>query len=159
MRILLVVGLATGTALGQETCARTPELAVVGKAAAPGELGESGGYRVEAVKRDLVGRGSWAVVRSCAHPEWPAYMLPAPVDVKAQPPVAKLASAELAVRAGERVFVRSNSTASRMQMAGIANRSGVIGDVIPVSMAVFGTEGSEHRVQAVIKGKGEVELR
>lgn len=159
MRILLVVGLATGTVFGQAKCARTPELAVVGVAAAPVELGESGGYRVETVKRDLVGRGSWAVVRSCSHPEWPAYMLPAPVDVKAQTPVTKVASVELAVRAGERVFVRSNSTSSRMQMAGIANRSGMVGDLIPVSMAVFGSEGSERRVQAVIKGKGEVELR
>lgn len=153
-RLLLLLSVLVSVAPAQMTCSRTPELAAGGVPGRSTEFGESGGYRVVAVRRDLVGQGTWAEVRACAHPEWPAYIVPASAEAV---PTQKR-PLELAVRFGERVFVRQNTASARIQIVGIADRSGAIGDQIPISIASFGDQGMVRR-NAVIRGKGEVELQ
>src|ERR1700722_19179609 len=67
---IAILLLGVGACSAEVTCFRTPAQAAV-------QVGqqEGGGYRLEFVRADVFGRRSWASVKSCAHPEWPAVIV------------------------------------------------------------------------------------
>jgi hypothetical protein len=142
------------------SCFRTAKQAAL-------QVGEQdgGGYRLELVRWDpLRGRG-WASVRSCAHPEWPAVMVPADAvdshlsDDKA---VAKVGHMEpvgrMDVTGGSLVRVVMADAMVRMEMSGVAQSGGRLGDRIQVRILGPADGGQERVLDAVIRSAQFVEV-
>ena len=144
---LMLAGIGTGRA--EVSCFRT-----VAQAAVQVGEQEGGGYRLEFVRADAFGRRRWASVRSCVHPEWPAAVVQTGVQA------AKTAAAEettraaepMVVRAGDRVRVVESDAVSRLEMAGVAQASGRVGDRLAVRILAAGDGGEELVVEAVVRG-------
>ena len=145
--------------------------AVSGRAQVDGCDFADEGSRMVAVKRDAVKDLHWAVMVDCAHPEWPAKLVPLAgkdvVAVSAQtaavikaPAAVVNEGASLVVRAGETVRVWSNNGMVKMEMTGVAQESGGVGKRIRVRMLRQGMESiaTEKVVTGLVAGLGSVEM-
>jgi hypothetical protein len=155
-----------GACRADVSCYRTAKQAAV-------QVGEQdgGGYRLEYVRWDPLGGRGWASVRSCAHPEWPAVMVPADAvdshlsDDKA---VAKVGHMDVVrqmepvgrmdVMGGSLVHVVMADSMVRMEMSGVAQASGRLGDRIQVRILGPADGGEERVLDAVIRSAEFVEV-
>ncbi len=160
MQILTFVALVLvcGTCRADVSCFRTAKQAAV-------QLGEQdgGGFRLEFVRWDEVGGRGWASVRSCVHPEWPAAMLPADGTHRSdRPAVASVGQPSPAmhmdVMGGSLVHVVLADAVVRMEMTGIAQSSGRVGDRIRVRIAGPADAGEERVLDSVIRSAQFVEV-
>jgi hypothetical protein len=157
MMIFLAMALSAGFARGEVSCFRTPAQAAVGV----GEQ-EGGGYRLEFVRRDALGGRTWARVRNCAHPEWPGVLVRSAVRLAAEPhlnddkAVIEMVHPEMV--AGKRVRVVSGDAMVRLQMTGVAQASGRVGELIQVRILAPGGDGEGRMEVAVIRSPELLEL-
>ncbi len=126
-----------------------------------------GRFRVESVRRDaLLGR-SWAVVRSCEHPERPAVvmeMLRQAGDEAAARGRLRAGNVAATVRtetpvliAGATVQVVRVEQNVRLEMAAVAQRSAGMGERVRLRVVREAGEGEEF-VEGVVRGAGLVEM-
>ncbi len=118
------------------------------------------GFRLEGIRLDRVGGGRWARVVSCLHPERPGMAVRIAGD-GAEVQVAGAAAGKLfgvgrtLVAIGSVVQVVQVEANVRLELAGVAQENGALGDAIRVRV---GAAGLEHFVAAVVRGEGLVEL-
>lgn len=156
--LVAVIGILTGTGRGEGSCFRTPTQAGV----QVGEL-EGGGYRLVFVRLDRFSGRSWAGVRSCVHPEWPALLVAGGLPVLGYAPEGKAfkdggRSAAPDIVGGKTVKVLQANPLVRIEMGGVAQASGYVGDRIWVRMLGPGNEGNAHFELAVIRSRELVEV-
>lgn len=150
-----VLGMA-GCCAAQQGCYRSAMAA----AAAAGTQ-DAKGFRVESVRYDAFSRAGWAMVRNCAHPEWPGQMVRvAGVTKAAAPMVQQVVRAAVAlpplVVAGTRVRVVKLEAAVRMELTGVAQASARAGEQVEVRLLTDGDR--EQFVAALVRGDGSVEM-
>ena len=164
-------------------CFRSPaEAALMG---ADGVSG-TGGFRVEGVRRDVLLGRSWAVVRSCEHPERPAVVVEmlrlagngALAEMSGLPGRGRLRAREAAAGsqavwptekqaaaraetpvlvAGATVQVVRMEQNVRLTMAAVAQRSAAMGERVRLRVVREAGE-SEQFVEGVVRGAGLVEM-
>jgi hypothetical protein len=157
--VFLMMLLSAGFARAEVSCFRTPAQAVAGV----GEQ-EGGGYRLERVRRDAVGGKTWARVRSCAHPEWPGVVVrgldggleSSTSHGRDDKAVANMGHPEIV--AGKRVRVVSGDAMVRLEMTGVAQSSGHVGELIPVRILAPGGDGAGRIERAVVRSAELLEL-
>lgn len=151
--VLVLAGSASCRA--EVNCFRTPAMAAV-------QVGEQegGGYRLDFTRRDEVGGRTWATVRSCSHPEWPAVVVATAGTVKPRLSGGK-AVAEVRqpiMRGGTTVRVVQGDAMVRLEMAGVAQANAGVGERVLVRLLSAG-DGAEERVaEAVVRSAYVVEL-
>lgn len=154
LRIFLVMLAGVVGCWGEGSCFRT-----VAQAAVQVGEAEGGGYRLEYVRVDPFGGRSWAGVRSCVHPEWPAVLVAGRESV--QPHLNRdQAAIEMGhpdVVGGRQVRVVQLDRMVRMEMTGTAMGSGRIGDRVWVRIA--GVDGGSGRLElGLVQGLGQLEV-
>ena len=149
----LLVGLSLpGVGLGQGECFRT-----VREAASQAGVRDGEGFRLEGVTADRMGSGSWARVVRCGHPEQPGAM----VKVKGAATVLQAGRAAqqevrmLLVKTGTVVRVVGLDAMSRLEMAGVAQGDGAVGERVKVRVP---SDGEARFVEGLVKGEGLVEM-
>ena len=101
-------------------------------------------------------------MRSCAHPEWPAVIVPAggraslDAYLSADKTVAKMGHMD--VLAGRPVRVVMADAVTRLEMNGVAQNSGRVGDTVRVRILTPGNSGEEHFVDAVVRSPDVLEM-
>ena len=152
--------LGAGACKAESHCFSTPLQAAL-------QVGEQegGGYRLELVRRDALSGRSWARVRSCAHPEWPAMVVPAEgALIRDQAAYADhgravaqyVPASELVVKVGHPVTVIDLQALTRIEMPGIAQSSGRVGERVWVRI-VAPPGGEDRTVQGIVRGARMVE--
>jgi hypothetical protein len=146
---------AAATCHAEVSCFRTPAQAAV-------QVGEQqgGGYRLEFVRQDAFGSRNWATVRSCAHPEWPAVVVRSAASVTA-PAVNVSAAAQVAppiVVGGSRVRVVLADAMARVEMSGVAQASGRVGDRIAVRILAPGGDNEGRLAFALVRSADVLEI-
>jgi hypothetical protein len=158
MRGLLALGLVLGLGIARAEvgCFRTAAQAAV-------QFGEQegGGYRLEFVRHDVFSGRSWAMVRSCAHPEWPPVAIGAEFQRRAVVAVVNGTtpkSVPWAVTGGGTVKVIDVDPMARIEMSGVAQANGAVGDWIWVRLLGPTSAGVVRMVQGIVRGKEWVEV-
>jgi len=157
--IMMLALAATATARAEVSCYRTPAQAAV-------QVGQQdgGGYRLETIHRDELAGKNWATVRSCVHPNWPGVMVLTALtpnlnqDKAAAQTGHPTALPEMVMVNGAAVRVVMLDGMARIELSGIAQGSGRIGDRVWVRIAppVEGTEG--RLAQAVVRSAEILEI-
>lgn len=152
--------MAGGAAGAQQVCFRT-----AGEAAVQSGARDRGGFWLEGVSRDVVGRRDWATLRRCGHADWPAMV----VRVEGGPKVVRSSrsrdegAADMGhpsvlkplVVAGAKVKVVAADAMVRMELSGVVQGPGSLGDVVKVR--VLG-DGDERYVMGMVKSAELVEM-
>jgi hypothetical protein len=120
------------------------------------------GFRLEDVRRDALLNKSWAIVRNCEHPEYPAVVVVVPGSVKAEAGAAAGAAppaAALTVKAGVTVRLVRNEANVRMEMPAVTVSGGMLGERIQARVvrstgntAGFGSGGFEGGNELIVVG-------
>ena len=157
--MLLVALLGCAKAWASEpVCFRSP-----GEAAAQNGVRGVTGYRLESQRRDVLAGTVWAVVRSCGHPERPATLVLAGAAVVRPAGLAagvNDASRSLALLAGTKVRVVVHDDVSRIEMNGVAQGSGALGERVVVRLVPANAEpgAPEQFATGVVCGASLVEV-
>ena len=103
---------------------------------------------------------------SCAHPEWPGISLRVDAAHPASHAVAALAQRDRAsiapvVRAGEIVQLWRQEELLRIEVAGVAEQSGSVGETIRVRLLRRRNDGQSMKKQftGVVRGRADVEMQ
>lgn len=165
---VLALQAAALTAFAATVCAKTSAAAIksVGTKFMLSPVPGNQGYRVAGVRWDPVMRQSWASIASCAHPEWPEFSLrmdevkealhesvsPVPLEPAVAVPI---------VHAGDVVQLWWQESLLRVEVAGIAEESGGLGETIRVRLLRRSTEGQFHEEEltGVVRGRADVEMQ
>lgn len=141
------------------------------------------GFRVEGVRRDVLLGRSWALVRSCGHPERPAVAVEMlrmageearlgrgrsrareVAEAGAEPVVREVRRTEELARAeapvllaGSRVEVIRVEQNMRLRMEAVAERSAAVGERVRLRVVREAGEDAEF-VEGVVRGAGLVEM-
>jgi len=162
--LIALLGLQ-GSAAFASVCAATPEAAVrlAGvKASAP--IGaDNEGYRVTGVRWDPVLQQNWVTVVSCGHPEWPGILLrtgetrrlPTVLSTPAQEEHVPL------VRAGDIVELWRQEDRLRIEVGGVAEQSGSLGETIRVRLLrqQGSSQSAEEQFNGIVRGPADVEMQ
>jgi hypothetical protein len=145
----------------QAICYSTPRLAIDSalSSGASSPAATAGGYRVVSVQSDPVLRQRWAMVVNCAHPEWPAIAMQARDDdsLKAMQPIAPQSA--IVVHIGDIVRLWRQESLSRVEVAGVSEGSGAIGETIRVRLLHSSSEEQPRQLLGVVRGPSDVEMR
>ena len=150
---VVLLALAYGAARASEpVCYRTAEAAAM-------QIGVRGvdGFRLEGRERDVFSGVIWATVKSCTHPERPGVLMmatgaPGRAGVKATSE-----PAAMVLKAGTKVTLIETDGLVRIEMPGVAQGSGSVGDRIQIRLLTLSGEGSERFVHAIVRGGDVVE--
>lgn len=163
------VGLALALFALSTTCLRAtdcgnppavpPSLAAETKAA----LGED--YKLAYIRRDAILHETWGIYRSCSYPTQPARILRLTATDEEQ--LRLLAIPIPVIHAGEKVRLQNSEENLRMQLVGVAEQTGSIGERIRVHLqtgdSVSGANEAKVRwgakLTAVVVGPHEAEIR
>jgi hypothetical protein len=145
------------------SCAKTPELAI---RASKSNVAESlppqdTGYRVRSMRYDTVLNQQWAVVANCGHPERPTIALPVgSIRTNLLAATHDMNDARVAVvHAGEIVQAWQQGPTLRLEVAGRAEESGIIGSRIRIRVLHAGFEsGQPLTVTGIVRGPRNVEI-
>src|SRR5271156_734656 len=92
------------------------------------------GYRVTGVQLDPVLGQRWAMIDSCEHPEWPAFVLPmkgkGPLITTQEHYSAEAVRAVPLIRAGDIVRLWKQENFLRIEIVGVSEESGGLGKTI-----------------------------
>jgi hypothetical protein len=126
----------------------------------------SGGFRLEELRRDRMLNKRWAIVRSCDHPERPAMTVAMGLDDASQP-VATQASEPLqapsytapVVRAGATVRLVGGNGNLHLEMTGVAQSNGALGQQIQVRLVSLTTnnEAAARILTGTVRSAGVLE--
>lgn len=127
---------------------------------------ESGGYRVMRIQSDPVLGQRWVMIVSCNHPEWPALALPAngTISIKTSQETDRslIDSARLApmVRAGDIVRLWRQEDFLRLEIAGVSEQNGRLGNTIRVRLLRSNTDdqSTPEQLSGVVRGPSNVEI-
>ena len=147
-------------------CYSTPLMAIAtGSLTSSSSISEGGGYRVERIQSDSVLRQTWAMVIRCDHPDWPAVAVPLrdsilPVRVRGQESAKNIPPA-VVIHAGEIVRLWRQETSLRIEVAGISEGNGGLGDPIKVRLLRRNTDDQsrEEQFSGIVRGPSDVEMR
>jgi hypothetical protein len=150
-------------------CYNTPRAAV--DSSKPGSvispMSQGGGYRVMSVQSDVVLKQRWAFIARCDHPEWPVSALQISGFNSLLPPRESRQislqgiSAIPVVHAGDVVLLWKQEDLLRIEVAGISEESGGLGNTIRVRLLHKNTdEQSVHeQFTGIIRGPSDVEMK
>ncbi|MDW5266495.1 MULTISPECIES: flagella basal body P-ring formation protein FlgA [Acidobacteriaceae] len=164
LSLIALVGLQSATAFAA-ACAETPAAAMrlAGAKAAPSSMPDDKGYRVASVRWDPVMQQSWATIVSCGHPEWPGVSLRTDETSDAQRGLSAQARVERSplVRAGDIVELWRQEDLLRIEVSGVAEQSGSMGETIRVRL--LRRQGSnqsvEEQFRGIVHGHADVEMQ
>jgi hypothetical protein len=147
-------------------CYSTPlEAIATGSLISPSSISAGGGYRVERIQSDPVLRQTWAMIIRCDHPEWPAVAVPLrdstlPLRVRVQES-AKNISQTLVIHAGEIVRLWRQEASLRIEVAGISEGNGGLGDPIRVRLLRRNTDDQsiDEQFSGIVRGPSDVEMK
>jgi hypothetical protein len=149
-------------------CYSSPHAAfdAVVTSSSPPSLLESGGYRVMRIESDPVLGQKWVRIISCNHPEWPALALPAngTLSIKTSQGGDRslVDSARLApmVRAGDIVRLWRQDFFARIEVAGVSEEDGRLGNTIRVRLLRIKTDdqSTPEQFSGVVRGPSNVEI-
>lgn len=164
---LILQGAVVATPAGG-TCYSTPRTAIdaVDTSSVP-SLASNSGYRVTRIQSDPVLGQRWAMVASCSHPEWPAFALPTngasslKVPQRAERSFAESVKATPVVRAGDIVRLWRQESLLRIEVAGVSEESGVLGETIRVRLLRRNTDDQSilEQFSGVVRGPSNVEIQ
>lgn len=136
-----------------------------GSSTSPSPISEGSGYRVERIQSDPVLRQTWAMVIRCDHPEWPAVAVPLsdsilPLRVRGQESAKNIQPA-VVIHAGEIVRLWRKETSLRIEVAGISEGNGGLGDPIKVRLLrrSIDDQSREEQFSGIVRGPSDVEMR
>jgi Chaperone for flagella basal body P-ring formation len=147
-------------------CYTTPLMAIAAASVtSSSSISEKRGYRVERIQSDPVLRQTWAMVLRCDHPEWPAVAVP--LRDSTLPPGARLQESaknitqSVVIRAGEIVRVWRQETSLRIEVAGISEGNGGLGDLIKVRLMRRNTDDQsiDEQFSGIVRGPSDVEMK
>ena len=122
------------------------------------------GYRVTRIAPDQILGKRWAIVVRCGHPEWPEVALQTSVtgSMIVAPMKSSLGeSAPPVVRAGDIVRLWKQESSLRIEVAGVSEESGALGQTIRVRLLRRNTEDQSIPEQffGIIRGPSDVEMK
>lgn len=165
MRYLLLIA-ASITAPVFAACAPTPLAASQASLQSGGDTQISSGYRATAAIVDKTTARIWIRVIACGHPERPAILVPLYLPIALEKPSAVTpphsSSQPLVVHAGQALRLHSVSDKSRIEISGIAEQQGAIGQAIRVHLVSGFTSAANtpaRQLVATITAQGEAELQ
>jgi hypothetical protein len=147
-------------------CYTTPLMAIAAASVtSSSSISEKRGYRVERIQSDPVLKQTWAMVSRCDHPEWPAVALPMrdsilPLRLREQER-AKDIPRSVVIRAGEIVRLWRQETSLRIEVAGISEGNGGLGDLIKVRLLRKNTDDQsiDEQFSGIVRGPSDVEMK
>lgn len=147
-------------------CYSTPLTAItMGSLTSSSSIPEGGGYRVERIQSDPVLKQTWAMVSRCDHPEWPTVALPLgssilPLRLREQER-AKDIQRSVIVHAGEIIRLWRQETSLRIEVAGISEGNGGLGDLIKIRLLRRNTDDHsiDEQFSGIVRGPSDVEMK
>jgi Chaperone for flagella basal body P-ring formation len=136
------------------------------KSSLPSPSLDSGGYRVSRIQSDPVLGQRWVMIISCNHPEWPALALPAngTILIKSSQEtdrslIANARSAPM-VRAGDIVRLWRQEGFLRLEIAGVSEENGRLGNTIRVRLLRSNTDdqSTPKQFSGIVRGPSNVEI-
>lgn len=156
--IYFVILFGVGSCWAEGSCFRTPSQAAV-------QVGEAegGGFRLEFVRVDRLSGRSWATVRSCVHPEWPAVLVPGLVPVSDSSAQVHAIKAGAAMQppdmvGGQTVRVVQADSMVRIEMTGVAQASGRVGERVWVRVLGPGEDRAGHLELGLVRSAELLEI-
>jgi hypothetical protein len=151
-------------------CYNTPRAAVDALEAnsSVSSTSDKSGYRVTKIQSDPVLGQRWAMIASCGHPEWSAFALRTnEVSSLKEPPKAggrlssDSANTSTAIHAGDIVRLWKQETLSRIEVAGVSEESGAVGEIIRVRLLRSATNDQSipEQFSGVVRGPSNVEIQ
>lgn len=147
-------------------CAETPEAAVrlAETKRVPSSMPEDKGYRVASVRWDPVLQQSWVTVVSCDHPQWPGVLLRTDDEMGNVHPGLSAQAREAQtplVRAGDVVELWRQEDLLRIEVSGVAEQSGVMGQTIRVRLLrqQGSSQSADEEFNGVVRGPADVEMQ
>jgi hypothetical protein len=146
-------------------CAETPAAAVklAGAKAASSSMPDDKGYRVASVRWDPVMQQSWATIVSCGHPQWPGVSLRTSEASDVQRGLSAQVREERSplVRAGDVVELWRQEDLLRIEVSGVAEQSGSMGETIRVRLLrrQGSSQSVEEQFSGIVRGRADVEMQ
>lgn len=128
-------------------------------------ISESGGYRVVKIQSDLVLGQTWATIIDCGHPLWPAVALQLinsySLTRLSEPEPVRNTSSFAIIRAGETVRLWRQETFLWIEVLGISEGNGGLGDRVKVRLLCRNTEDKSvaKEFYGVVRGPSDVEMK
>jgi hypothetical protein len=160
---MVLAGLQSA-AIFASVCAGTPAAAMelAGAKAAPSPA-DGKGYRVASVRWDPVMQQSWATIVSCEHPEWPGVSLRTTEVSEVQRGLGAPLREERSplVRAGDIIELWRQEDLLRIEVSGIAEQSGGMGETIRVRLLrrQGSSQSVEEQFSGIVRGRADVEMQ
>jgi Chaperone for flagella basal body P-ring formation len=128
---------------------------------------ESSGYRVTRIQSDPVLGRRWAMIVSCSHPEWPALALPAngTISIKTLQEGNRSLTESIktapVIHAGDIVRLWRQESLLRIEIAGVSEESGGLGNTIRVRLLRRNTDDQSipEQYSGVVRGPSNVEIQ
>jgi hypothetical protein len=146
-------------------CYRTPADAIAANlktSSYPISMG--GGYRIAKIQLDPVLSQSWAMIIPCDHPGWPAVALPlrnsiSPTQFKVQEGATKILTP--VVHAGDIVRLWRQESFLRIEVGGISEGNGGLGDLVRVRLLRRNTDDQSitEQFSGIVRGPFDVEMK
>jgi hypothetical protein len=136
-------------------CAPTAEAAVARILSKAAGSGSAAGFKVVAVRTDSLRKRSWAIVASCSDASWPMVAIELAADVAT---FSHTTAAQGQVRIGDRVVVQQDNQQSRIELAGVAEDSGALRDLIRVRLTSLSSNDAPPVIRCRVVGRDIVEM-
>jgi hypothetical protein len=157
---------AVSTAFAAVVCVGTPAAAIrsAGASTLPvSVVSEGKGYRVSGIRWDSMLQQSWATIVSCGHPEWPGVSLRVRETDHASHGlgIAVREDSSPLVRAGDIVELWRQEDLLRIEVGGVAEQSGRLGESIRVRLLRPNGSGQsmEEQFRGIVRGPADVEIQ
>ena len=157
-----------GTGLAQAACYSTPNAAIESLKAGTSQSSAlaSGGYRVTSIQSDPVLGQRWATVANCEHTEWPVSAVQIDgLDVSESSqknPIHTVNSRSIpVVHVGDIVRLWKQENLLRIEVAGVSEESGGLGETIRVRLLPRNPDGQwiPERFSGIVRGPSDVEMQ
>jgi hypothetical protein len=157
------------TCAGLGACYSTPREAIdssrSGSLIAP--VTQGGGYRITSVQSDIVLGQRWAFIANCDHPEWPVSALQIygpsslPGSLRAKQQSREGIFVIPVVHAGDLVRLWKQEDLLRIEVAGVSEESGGLGNTIRVRLLHQNADEQSVHTQfmGIVRGPSDVEMQ
>jgi len=165
--LMLSMSAAAATDSARTPCYSTPSAAIesVISGSSPSPASQRGGYRVTGIQSDSVLGRRWAVVANCDHAEWPVLAVQTSGSDLSTPStnqmrVAKAPSIPV-VHAGDTVRLWRNEDLLRIEVVGVSQESGGLGEAIRVRLLRKNTDNQaiQEQLSGIVRGPSDVEMQ
>jgi hypothetical protein len=151
--LLTMAGVCGGAWASEPGCYRTVEAA----ATQSGARGVAG-FRLDSRQRDVFSGAVWVTVKSCAHPEQPGVLVMVGTDATRVAALPRHEAPALVVLSGAKVTLIERDEVVRIEMQGVTQSSGSVGDHVKVRLLALGNDGTERFVDGIVRGSDVVEV-